>query len=121
MPHFMQEREEVLHITIVDVESRQDANKRRQLYRSNPASGSKTLPPTMSSPVDNTLSTSPTSILVDTDATFSRREDGSQRHSPTLMRTIDDEEARERQRAMDVDSAMQLCALCFSNTSSFID
>lgn len=73
----------------------------------------------MSSPVDNNLSTSPTSILVDTDATFSRREDGSQRHSPTLMRTVDDEEARERQRAMDVDSAMQLCALYNSSALSY--
>lgn len=64
---------------------------------------------TMSSPDGNVLSSSPTSILIDTDATFSRREEGTQRHSPTLTRTLDVEEALARQRAMDVDSAMLLC------------
>lgn len=47
------------------------------------------------------------------------REDGSQRHSPTLMRTVDDGEARERQRTMDVDSAMQVCAPCNSCASPY--
>lgn len=58
---------------------------------------------------NNILSTSPTTILIPTDETLPRREDAVRRRSPTLRRTIDEEEARERQRALDVDSAMQLC------------
>ena len=57
----------------------------------------------------NVLSTSPTSILVDTDDALPRTDNSTRLRSPTIRRTMDEEEARERQRALDVDSAMQLC------------
>lgn len=55
------------------------------------------------------ISSSPEAIRIDVDPTTAIRRDET-RVSPTLRRfdRDDDEEARERQRAMDVDSAMQL-------------
>jgi hypothetical protein len=57
---------------------------------------------------NNVLSTSPISILIHTDEELPRRDDTVRRRSSTLRRAIDGEEARERQRTLDVDSALQL-------------
>jgi len=65
------------------------------------------------------LSTSPPSILVDTDDAPSRRDDSTRQRSPTLRRTMDEEEARERQRTLDVDSAIQLCEYIQKSTASY--
>ena len=58
-----------------------------------------------------TFSSSPRDMRGDQEASSSRREDSVHRRSPTLVRSFDFDagDVRERQRAMDVDSAMQLC------------